>query len=124
MNVINKLGCATGVLLLASSIHAWSQTSDAADATVASAPASGVASQKSTKQANRALRKQVYTAIGKVKAIDAGNISVTARSGVVTLNGTVKDASQVGQVADIARGVPGVTSVNNKLSVARPFGGQ
>jgi osmotically-inducible protein OsmY len=29
----------------------------------------------------------------------------------------------VGKVAEIAQGVPGVTSVTNKLTVQKPFGG-
>jgi osmotically-inducible protein OsmY len=41
----------------------------------------------------------------------------------VTLSGTVTDASQVGKVAEIAKGVPGVTSVTNKLIVEKPLGG-
>jgi osmotically-inducible protein OsmY len=65
----------------------------------------------------------VYAAIGKHKEISAGNIGITARNGAVTLNGTVTDASQVNQVAEIAKGVPGVTSVTNKLTVQKPLGG-
>jgi hyperosmotically inducible periplasmic protein len=75
-------------------------------------------------KANRALRRQVYNAIAKHKEISAGNISVVARDGAVTLSGTVRNASQVGTVAEIAKGVPGVISVTNKLTVAQPFGGQ
>ena len=33
------------------------------------------------------------------------------------VNGTVVDASQIDKVAEIVRGVPGVTSVTNKLTV-------
>jgi osmotically-inducible protein OsmY len=66
----------------------------------------------------------VYAAISKHKEISAGNISVIAKDGAVTLNGTETDAAQIGTVAEIATGVPGVTSVTNKLTVQRPFGGQ
>ncbi|MFL9937342.1 BON domain-containing protein, partial [Paraburkholderia sp. RL18-103-BIB-C] len=69
------------------------------------------------------LRRQVYNVIVKHKEISAGNISVVAKDGAVTLNGTVTDSSQVGQVAEIAKGVAGVTSVTNKLTVQKPFGG-
>jgi hyperosmotically inducible periplasmic protein len=125
MKKIYPLRCAMSALMLVSSIHAWSQSNDAAAAPGGSAAAaSGVTSPKAAKQADRAMRKKIYAAIAKYKAIDAGNISVTAKSGAVTLNGTVKDASQVNQVADIAHGVPGVTSVTNKLTVVKPFGGQ
>ncbi|MGF6702466.1 osmotically-inducible protein OsmY [Paraburkholderia sp. MM5496-R1] len=77
----------------------------------------------SSRQANRALRRQVYAAIGKHKEISAGNISVIAKGGAVTLSGTVTEVSQINQVAEIAKGVPGVTSVTNKLTVEKPFGG-
>ncbi|MFC0398718.1 BON domain-containing protein [Paraburkholderia rhizosphaerae] len=126
MKISEKLVCTVGALMLVGSIHAWPQGGD--DAKMASggaaASAPGVASRKSAKQADRALRKKVYAAIAKYKAIDAGDISISAKSGVVTLYGTVKDASQVNQVAEIARNVPGVTSVVNKLAVTRPFSGQ
>jgi osmotically-inducible protein OsmY len=48
---------------------------------------------------------------------------VAAKDGAVTLTGTVQDATQVPGVAEIAKGVPGVTSVTNKLTVRRPLGG-
>ncbi|OLL29054.1 transporter [Burkholderia sp. SRS-W-2-2016] len=82
----------------------------------ASAPVSG-------RKADRALRREVYAAIGKHKEIDAGNISVRAKGGAVTLTGTVTDTAQISSVAEIAKGVPGVTSVTNKLTVSKPLGG-
>ncbi|CAB3769049.1 BON domain-containing protein [Paraburkholderia humisilvae] len=125
MKTSNKLIYAVGALMMAGSIHAWSQSSETVPASGAAVDvASGASDQKSTKQADRALRKKVYAAIAKVKAIDAGNISIRAKNGAVTLFGTVEDGAQVTQVADIARNVPGVTSVVNKLTVTRPFGGQ
>jgi osmotically-inducible protein OsmY len=65
----------------------------------------------------------VYAAIAKHKEISAGDISVAAKNGAVTLNGTATDASQVNKIAEIARGVPEVTSVINKLTVKQPLGG-
>jgi osmotically-inducible protein OsmY len=75
------------------------------------------------RKADRALRRKVYAAIAKHKEIDAGNISVIAKDGAVTLNGTVTDAAQIDAVADIAKSVSGVASVTNKLVVKKPFGG-
>jgi hyperosmotically inducible protein len=86
--------------------------------------ASATATPATGRKANRALRRWVYAAISKHKEISAGNISVIAKDGAVTLNGTETDAAQIGTVAEIATGVPGVTSVTNKLTVQRPFGGQ
>lgn len=122
MNGIQTFRLAIGLVVMAACMNAWSQKNSAPVSASATA-ASGSATAPVGRKANRALRRQVYNAIAKQKDISAGNISVVARDGAVTLNGTVADASQVGRVAEIARGVPGVTSVTNKLTVEKPFGG-
>lgn len=121
MKSIQAFKLAVGVAIIAASMSAWSQSSETASAPAMAAP--GSAAPATGRKANRALRRQVYNAIVKQKDISAGNISVVAKDGAVTLNGTVTDASQVGRVAEIARGVPGVTSVTNKLTVQKPLGG-
>jgi osmotically-inducible protein OsmY len=107
-------------LLAAASLNATAQSE-------ASAPgAADVAASSTTAPAmpsNTRLRRAVYTAIAKHKEIHGGSIGVTAKNGAVTLNGTVTDAAQVEKVAEIARGVPGVNSVTNKLTVQKPLGG-
>jgi hyperosmotically inducible periplasmic protein len=127
MKSIQARVLAMATLILAASGSAWSQSgqpaSAAAGTAAASAAEASAASPANARKANRALRRQVYAAIGKHKEISAGNISVIARNGAVTLNGSVTDASQVNQVAEIAKSVPGVTSVTNKLTVQKPFGG-
>ncbi|MGU7770517.1 BON domain-containing protein [Burkholderia sp. MR1-5-21] len=126
MRSIQLRALAIAILTLAASSNAWSQSGQTASVPTgmpaASAAESGVA-PVSTRKADRALRRKVYAAIGKHKKISAGNISIVARGGAVTLNGTVTDAAQVNEVAEIAKGVPGVTSVTNKLIVQKPFGG-
>lgn len=77
---------------------------------------------KEVRKANRALSRKVYAALAKHKEIDAGSISIVARNGAVTLNGTVTEASQIDTVAEVAKAVPGVKSVTNRLSVQRPIG--
>ncbi|WP_233887148.1 BON domain-containing protein [Paraburkholderia flagellata] len=106
-------------LLAALSTHTSAQASGALAASAA-APAAPTA--REVRKANRALSRKVYAALATHKDIDAGNISIVARNGAVTLNGTVTEASQLGLVAEIAKGVPGVTSVTNRLSVQRPIG--
>jgi hyperosmotically inducible periplasmic protein len=70
------------------------------------------------------LRRRVYAAIGKDKEISAGDIiGVSAKDGAVTLNGTVRDTAQNGKVEAMTRGVSRVTSLTNKLTVKKPFGG-
>lgn len=128
MRKIAELGFLVGAIALAMSTNVWSQTGDASGAGVAASVTGGAAAPSSSpvpgRKANRALRRSVYAAIAKHREISAGSIGVTARNGAVTLNGTVTDASQIAAVGEIAKGVPGVTSVTNKLTVQRPFGGQ
>jgi osmotically-inducible protein OsmY len=121
------LGIAGGVLIASASVHGWAQaraieTGAASNGTAVAA--SGSTTAKDIQKADRALRRKVYSAIVTHKEINAGNISVIAKGGAVTLDGTVVDASQIDKVGEIAKGVPGVTSVTNRLTVKKPFGGQ
>ncbi|CAB3802739.1 hypothetical protein LMG28688_05627 [Paraburkholderia caffeinitolerans] len=120
MNTTTKtLSLALCTLLAAVALNASAQP--AASAPGATAAASSTAAPVA--QSNTKLRRAVYTAITKHKEIHGGSIGVTAKNGAVTLNGSVTDAAQVEQVAEIAKGVPGVTSVTNKLTVQKPLGG-
>lgn len=124
MKSIQARALAIATLILAAAGNAWSQSGQPASAPLgAPAMEASTAAPVSPRKANRALRRQVYAAISKHKEISAGNISVIANGGAVTLSGTVTDASQVNEVAEIAKGVPGVTSVTNKLTVEKPLGG-
>ncbi|WP_321965218.1 BON domain-containing protein [Paraburkholderia sp. J7] len=117
---IKTFSLALCALLAAASLNASAQSE-------ASAPSAKVVAASGTTApaipGNTRLRRAVYTAIAKHKEIHGGSIGVTARDGAVTLNGTVTDAAQVDKVAEIARGVPGVNSVTNKLTVQKPLGG-
>ncbi|CAG4886711.1 BON domain-containing protein [Paraburkholderia gardini] len=125
MKTVPALRLSCGVLFALASIHAWSQTSETGAAATGSAmAASGAMPAKATRQANRALRRKVYAAIVKYKEIDAGKISVIAKDGAVTLDGTVVDESQIDKVTAIAKSVTGVVSVTSRLAVRKPFGGQ
>jgi len=127
MKTIKVLELAVATLFVATSMTAWSQAREAASAPPsvqgASVMAASGAAAPTGRKADRALRRKVYAAIGKYKEISAGDISVTAKDGAVTLNGTVTEVAQIGKAEAIARGVPGVTSVTNKLTVKQPFGG-
>lgn len=109
-------------LFSAASINVWSQTSGnhAASAVQAEA-ASHDQNAKSARRANHSLRRSIYKALAKHTEIDAGNISIVAKNGLVTLNGTVTDADQIGTVEGVTRSIPGVLSVTNKLTVQRPI---
>jgi hyperosmotically inducible protein len=123
MKTMNGLRVALGVALTAVSISAWTQDGVSPEASAGTAVnASGGMTAKAVRQANRALRRKVYAALAKHKEIDAGDISITAKSGAVLITGTVPDASQINTVAEIAQGVAGVTSVTSTLTLQRAFG--
>lgn len=69
------------------------------------------------KSADRALAKAVRRALGKTPGFDSSGVFVRARSGVVTLSGSVRSGDQIPVAGDVARSVKGVTSVNNKLGL-------
>ncbi len=127
MTTTRTLRIAGAVLFALASVHTWAQPG-ASEASAASnettVAASGGMTGKETRAVNRALRRKVYAAIVAHKEINAGDISVAAKGGAVTLNGTVVDASQIDKVTAIVQGVPGVSSVTSKLTVKKPFGGQ
>lgn len=131
MKKTTVVGLAIATFVAAASMSAWAQPQAAASAPAQAQAASATAApgaasptaMPTDRQANRAMRRKVYAAIGKDKSINAGNISVGAKGGAITLNGTVSDPAQIARVEEIAKGVPGVTSVTNKLTVKKSFGG-
>ncbi|WP_321800410.1 BON domain-containing protein [Caballeronia sp. J97] len=118
MNAVNTLKLACGALIVALAAgNVWSQPA----ASAASGSNGAASSAASSKQSNRALRRAVYKAFAKDKSIDAGSIGVSAKNGAVTLTGTVEEAAQIDKAAALAKDVPGVVSVQNKLTVRRAF---
>ncbi|KGR96736.1 BON domain-containing protein [Burkholderia sp. ABCPW 111] len=99
--------------------NAFGQASEPAAA--ASEPAAATnaskAAAKTARKSNRKLGYAVRKAISKVNGVNVSNITVRAKGGVVTLEGSVPDASQIDKAVEAAKGVTGVASVNNKLSV-------
>jgi hyperosmotically inducible protein len=103
-----------GAFFVLGAAAAYAQTSD----TEATAPAASAApTAKEMRKANRLLSKQVRTALAKVKGLDSGDIVVIAKGSVVTLGGSVPDASQMPLAVTAAQGVQGVTEVHNTLSI-------
>ena len=127
MKTIKALELAVAAWFVAASTTAWSQPGEAASAPAGVQGASGMTASGAVapvgRKADRALRRRIYAAIGKDKEISAGDISVIAKDGAVTLNGTVTEAAQIGNVEAITRRVSGVMSVTNKLTVKKPLGG-
>ena len=124
MKAIHAIKLAGTALLICGSIQAYAQASDAAPATPAT-PASTTAGArqhyKSLKAANRALQRQVRSALVKDRSISMANVTIRARDGAVTLQGSVPLQDQSDRATEVAKSVPGVTSVRNALSI-RPVG--
>ncbi len=112
MKMTRLVKAASGVLVMVASLSVYAQASGT-DA--AAAPAT-----HATKAENSKLAKTVKRALTKNKEIDASNIYVRARDGVVRLTGFVPENAQIQIATDAAQGVAGVTSVDNKLSVRQP----
>ena len=120
MKAIHATKLAGSALLVVASISDYAQASDAT-APDTSTTAGDKQQYKTTKAANRALQKKVRAALSKAKGVSVANITVRARDGAVTLQGTVPEQAQSDKAAEVAKGVAGVTSVKNALSV-RPEG--
>ncbi|MBN3754933.1 BON domain-containing protein [Paraburkholderia sp. Tr-20389] len=99
------VGCVT----LTSNVYA-----QASDTSMASAPATH--SKKAT-SADKKLARDVRKALSKAPGFNVSNVFVKARGGAVTLSGSVPEGSQIEEAAQIAKGVEGVTSVTNKLTL-------
>ncbi|NUY01451.1 BON domain-containing protein [Paraburkholderia youngii] len=76
--------------------------------------------KKAQRAADRALSKQVRSALTKTKGLETINITVLARRGTVSLIGYVPDNEQVQLAGDTAGHVAGVTSVANNLVPGEP----
>ncbi|HTH59911.1 MAG TPA: BON domain-containing protein [Paraburkholderia sp.] len=72
---------------------------------------------KGQHSANRKLGYAVRRAIGREQDVDVSNITVRSHGGDITLLGTVPDQSQIDKAEAAAKGVSGVKSVTNKLTV-------
>ncbi|HEX3635691.1 MAG TPA: BON domain-containing protein [Paraburkholderia sp.] len=108
-NVVNLLVVA-GCVPLTSNVYA--QASNAMP--MASSPA---ASSRKATPADKQLAHDVRKALSKAPNFNVSNVFVKVRGGVVTLSGSVPDGPQIQQAAEVAKDVPGVTSVSNHLSL-------
>jgi len=79
----------------------------------ASKPHSG-----SSRAADHRLGRMVRRALNGTAGIDATNILVRVRGDAVTLLGTVPEGAQIHRAEDVAKRVPGVRSVSNRISLS------
>jgi osmotically-inducible protein OsmY len=116
MRAVVQIGLAVALAVAIAPFAAFAQDGNSSGV-VASADAGSAPSAKSVREANRRLAKSVRTAMAKAKGIDMTQLFVYAKGGVVTLSGSVPKSNQVDRAGEIARSVPGVSSVDNRLSV-------
>ena len=116
MNAIRTLKLAGAALIVVASVNAWAQGSEAAATTTTQGT-----SKSTVRKANRALSKKVVRALSK-GGVDTTGINVLVKGGAVTLAGTVTDPAVIDKATSIAKGVSGVTSVKNVLTIRE--GGQ
>lgn len=74
----------------------------------------------SAQVSNGTLRRRVKAALKNTKGLTAYDIAVRAKSGEITLQGSVKNQEQIDLAGKVASNVPGVISVKNTLTVTRP----
>lgn len=117
INLLKALGIA---LCVATASSAYAQSSDAMASGSMEAPSTN---PKVVKKVDRKLGLDVRKALSKAQGFDVSNVFVRARGGAVTLTGTVPDGAQIPQAEEIAKGVAGVKSVNNKLTLGTQGGG-
>jgi osmotically-inducible protein OsmY len=66
---------------------------------------------------NEYLASVVWSAITKNKRTSNSNLIIMARSGRVTIAGSVRTAAVVQDITDLAASVPGVNEVVNEVSI-------
>jgi hyperosmotically inducible protein len=114
MKLANVLKMTCTVLAVAFACQAYAQASGsgAADSTASPAPSA----KKTVRTANHRLALAVRHALSRTKGLDVARVVVLARSGKISLTGSVSSQDQVDKAADVAKNVPGVISVNNQLT--------
>ncbi|WP_321924799.1 BON domain-containing protein [Paraburkholderia guartelaensis] len=105
---------ASFLLTVAGVAHGQS-TNEPTDASMATGATTQAA--PSEKKADRALARAVRRALSRAQGFNVSGVFVRARSGAVTLSGTVRTGDQIRQAEDVARSVQGVNSVTNKLTL-------
>lgn len=121
MKAVDMLKALGVVVCVAVASSAYAQSSDAMATTDSAATAK--AEKNATKKTDRKLGNDVRKALSKAQGFDVSNVFVKARNGAVTLTGSVPDGSQISQAEEVAKGVAGVKSVSNKITLGTQGGG-
>jgi hypothetical protein len=75
------------------------------------------------RRSDERIRDEVCDRLTDDALVDATDIAVRVRHGLVTLEGTVRDRAQKHRAEDLAAGVTGVADVENRIRVPRPAAG-
>jgi osmotically-inducible protein OsmY len=65
------------------------------------------------------LEARVAEALARAGTADASDVEVTVEGSTVTLTGMVGTSPEIATLAEVAAGVPGVTSVDNRVAALR-----
>jgi osmotically-inducible protein OsmY len=112
MRICSLVATYVAVVALVSNAAIAQSSNDA----VASQPAPGM-TKASIRLQNRQLSKAVRRALYSTKGLNASNIAVLVKAGMVSLVGTVPVESQISIAGDVAKRVPQVAAVDNRLIV-------
>ena len=113
MKAIKTFKLIGSALIVVVSVSAWAQTSEPA---ATSTQPTVAPSAKFVRHENRLLSKKVYRALTK-GGVKTSGINVIAKGSSVALAGSVTDPTQSDKASEVAKGVPGVTSVKNSLTL-------
>jgi osmotically-inducible protein OsmY len=126
MKSVQALKVAASAMLVAVSLNVYAQDASAPAATTT--PDARQQLQQSRSQyrtvraANRALARKVRGALARARGVTVSKIVVRAKDGAITLTGSVPQQQEIDRATEVAKGVDGVTSVKNQLTI-RPVGG-
>lgn len=103
----------------ASSQAPTAQPTPAPKAVAPAVAAKPAASPPASADPDKALAAKVKAALERSKAVPGQQIDVTVKGGTVTLWGTVGDPAEQTKAVEAAKSVPGVKTVDNKLSIVK-----
>ncbi|WP_244815329.1 BON domain-containing protein [Caballeronia sp. Lep1P3] len=124
MKAVDLLKALGVVVCVAVASSAYAQSSDAAATNNAESAPTTKAQRSATKKTDRKLSYDVRRALSKAQGFDVSNVFVRSRGGAVTLTGTVPEGAQIAQAEEVAKGVTGVKSVSNKITLSPQNGGK
>jgi hyperosmotically inducible periplasmic protein len=108
------------ICLAAIGVSFYAHAQDGASSPVAASPAPSASTNvvKSSRAADRALRRRVLTALADAKGLRASGITVRATNGDVMLEGWVPEQAQIDQATRVAQNVQGVKTVRTTLTLS------